>query len=298
MQRKEKEAFVKRLSKDLEQSKTVAVMPLANVPDRLLQKVRNQLRGEAKIVVAKKTLVKLALGEKLGKLADYLNGNAAIILSNYDPIDLYSKVSANVLMLSAKPGQIAPNDIEVKAGETDIAPGQAVTELKTAGIDVQIQKNKVVIAKDKKLVEAGKRISPSVANALKLLNIKPFSVSTSLSVAYSENLLFSKQALSINQDFVTKEIERIFAEANSLSIGIGYITQYNASYFISKAYAEAMALGIAAKVPEPEIIEKLVAQAAAEANNINLLAQNNTEQAGAKDQGQGQGQSQDQNQSS
>ncbi|MEM3241241.1 MAG: hypothetical protein QXV13_02195, partial [Candidatus Micrarchaeaceae archaeon] len=160
-------------------------------------------------------------------------------------------------------------DIVIKAGETSVAPGQSVTELKAAGIDVQIQKNKVVIAKDKVAVEAGKRVSSVIANALKILGIKPFLVSATISAAYSENVLFSRQALSIDEAFATNEIAKSFAEANSLSIGIGFVTQYNAGYFISKAHAEALALGIAAKVPEPEITKLLLAGAAAQANEIN-----------------------------
>ena len=54
-------------------------------------------------------------------------------------------------------------------------PGQTVTELKAAGIDVQIQKGKVVIAKDKVLVKKGETISPGVAKALHTLEVYPFS---------------------------------------------------------------------------------------------------------------------------
>ncbi|MGC8629237.1 MAG: 50S ribosomal protein L10 [Candidatus Micrarchaeia archaeon] len=273
LKRSQKEELVKRLSKEIEAAKTVAIMPISGIPDRLLQKARNQLRGEAKIIITRKTLLERAMADKREKLAKYVDGNVALVLTDKDPFELYKKISSNVLPLQAKPGQTAPADIIVKAGETDVAPGQAVTELKAAGIDVQIQKNKVVIAKDKVVAEAGKRISTEVANALKLLNIKPFSASTTLSVAYSAGLIFGKEALSINEEYVASELAKSFAEANSLSIGIGYITQYNASYFVTKAYAEALALGLEAKIPEPEIVEKLVKEAANAASELNAKTQ-------------------------
>ena len=53
-------------------------------------------------------------------------------------------------------------------------PGQTVTELKTAGIDVQIQKGKVVIAKDKMLVKKGEQMTPKVAKALHSSKYIPF----------------------------------------------------------------------------------------------------------------------------
>ncbi|MGC8676075.1 MAG: 50S ribosomal protein L10 [Candidatus Micrarchaeia archaeon] len=282
MQRRQKEALVKMLGDEIGKSRTVAVMPLAGMPDRLLQNVRNNLRGSAKIIVTRKTLAERAVGAKISGLSEYLQGNFAIVLSNDSPFDLFKKMRSYKLALLAKPGQTAPSDILVKAGETDVAPGQAVTELKLAGLDVQIQKNKVVIAKDKVVAEAGKRISPGVANALKLLGVKPFSVGATVSVAYADGLLFSTQALSIDEEFVKAEIAKSFAEANVLSTGIGYITVYNAGYFVTKAYAEAMALGVAAKVPEPEVLERLVADATAAANKINnVLSQNSSADAGS-----------------
>ncbi|MEM3781484.1 MAG: 50S ribosomal protein L10 [Candidatus Micrarchaeaceae archaeon] len=275
MQKRQKEAFVKGLKESIAKSKTVAVMPINGMPDALLQKVRNQLRGSATIVVSRKTLLLRALEGKPAQLASSISGNVAIVLSDLSPFELYKKASANKIELSAKPGQIAPSDIVVKAGETSVAPGQAVTELKSAGIDVQIQRNKVVIAKDKVVVEAGKRVNLSVANALKVLGIRPFAASATLSLAYSEGVLFSSNALSIDEAFAAKEIAKSFAEANCLSIGIGFVTQYNAGFFIAKAYAEAMALGIAAEVLEPEIVSTLLSNAAAGANKINNLLQHN-----------------------
>ncbi len=275
MLRKEKEEFVKALSEKISKYKTVAVLPLTNIPDRLLQKARNSLRGDAEIIIARNTLIKRALGER--SIASKVEGDAALVLSNLDPFALYSKIGSNSMQLLAKPGQIAPIDIVVKAGETNIQPGQAVTELKAAGLDVQIQKNKVVIAKDKKIVEAGKKITLQIANALKLLDIKPFTVSTTISAAYFEGLLFGKEALGINKEFVASEIAKSFTEANALSIGINFVTPYNVAYFITKAYNEAVALGVSANVPEPEIVEKLISKAAQQANNINnVVGVNNT----------------------
>ena len=275
MLRKEKEEFVKALSEKISKYKTVAVLPLTNIPDRLLQKARNSLRGDAEIIIARNTLIKRALGER--SIASKVEGDAALVLSNLDPFALYSKIGSNSMQLLAKPGQIAPIDIVVKAGETNIQPGQAVTELKAAGLDIQIQKNKVVIAKDKKIVEAGKKITLQIANALKLLDIKPFTVSTTISAAYFEGLLFGKEALGINKEFVASEIAKSFTEANALSIGINFVTPYNVAYFITKAYNEAVALGVSANVPEPEIVEKLISKAAQQANNINnVVGVNNT----------------------
>lgn len=155
----QKVEFVKKLKKEMKTYKTVAIMPTGSVPDRLVQKVRNQLKPNAKFVIARKSLIMRALegDETLKGLDALVPSNFAIILTNMDPTELNKIISANRMKLGAKPNQLSPEDINIEAGETTIAPGQAVTDLKTAGIDVQIQKGKVVISKSKVLVAKGAR---------------------------------------------------------------------------------------------------------------------------------------------
>src|SRR5208283_37076 len=147
---------------------TVGVLPLSGIPDRLLQSTKNKLKGDVTFVLGRKTLLTRILesSEKTKGLVKDLEATSAIIFSNDDPFELYKKFKAGAIKMAAKPNQIALDDVSVQAGETNIMPGQAVTELKAAGIDVQIQKGKVVIAKDKVIAKKGEMISASVAKAL------------------------------------------------------------------------------------------------------------------------------------
>ncbi|MEM0094652.1 MAG: 50S ribosomal protein L10 [Candidatus Micrarchaeaceae archaeon] len=268
MLKSEKIEFVKRLRDEIKRYKVVGVMPLNSVPDSLLQKARNSLKNEStKIVVARKSLMLRALegNGSLGDLAKYIDKNVALVLSNKDIFDLYGKVSANKIRLSAKPGQIAPNDIIVEAKETTIAPGQAVTDLKKAGIDVQVQKGKVVIAKSKKIVEKGAVVSAAVSKVLKILEIMPFEAKTTLSAAVSDNLLFTEDVFMIDKDYAIKGISEAFAQGYALSVEAEYITPYNVEAFIRKAYLNALCIGISAKIYEPGIVERLIADGVARA---------------------------------
>ncbi|MEM3281602.1 MAG: 50S ribosomal protein L10 [Candidatus Micrarchaeaceae archaeon] len=268
MLKSEKIEFVKRLRDEIKRYKVVGVMPLNSVPDSLLQKARNSLKNEStKIVVARKSLMLRALegNGSLGGLAKYIDKNVALVLSNKDIFDLYGKVSANKIRLSAKPGQIAPNDIIVEAKETTIAPGQAVTDLKKAGIDVQVQKGKVVIAKSKKIVEKGAVVSAAVSKVLKILEIMPFEAKTTLSAAVSDNLLFTEDVFMIDKDYAIKGISEAFAQGYALSVEAEYITPYNVEAFIRKAYLNALCIGISAKIYEPGIVERLIADGVARA---------------------------------
>ncbi len=265
----QKVEYVKKLQKEIASYKTAAIMPIDGVPDRLLQKVRNELKPDSHMIIARRSLLSRAVGEeKLKHLGKSMERNFALVLSNKEPFELYKVVHSSRLRLGAKPNQIAPEDIRIEAGDTNVAPGQTVTELKSAGVDVQIQKGKVVISKGKVLVEKGKKISGAVANALKILDIKPFEISPRLSAALSESLLYSDAALGVDEDFVRDELLRDFSQAYAVSLEAGIVTQYNANVFVVRAYRSAIALGLEAKVPEDEIVKMLVANAAVQAGEL------------------------------
>ncbi len=273
MLKKEKIEFVKKARAELKHYKTIGVMPIEAIPDRLVQRIRNGMKPESKFLIARKNLVfKILEGsEHLKKLEPYVTGNVALVLSNEDPVDLYNKVSADPMKLGAKPNQISPEDINIAAGETSIAPGQAVTDLKTAGIDVKIDKGKVVISKSKVLVAKGMKITTPIAKALKMLDIMPFEARGRLSAVLQENLVFREEALRVNREYVIAQLGGNFARANALSIAIKFVTPYNANIFIGKAVNEAIALGVEAKIYEKEIVERLLGIASAQAAGINSL---------------------------
>lgn len=267
MLKAQKVQYVKKLQEEIKKYSVVGVMPISAIPDRLLQKVRNGIKPAAKVIIARKSLMLKALEpyKELESLKGYVTENSALVIANGDVFDIYKRINSNKLKLAAKPSQIAPAEINIEAGETRIQPGQAVTDLKAAGIDVQIQKGKVVIGKSKVLVQKGQKITLAVAKALKMLEITPFEISPKVSGFMSKGLMFTQEILSINSEQVGMEIGIAFAAADILSTDIGYVTQYNVSKLIKKAYIGALGLGLATKSYEPGIIDMLIAQAVREA---------------------------------
>ncbi len=264
MDKKGKIEFVQRAIKELDSHKLVGVVGTNNLPDRLVQSTKNRLKPTTRFIMGRKTLLaKILEGSKEGKsLVKDLTGTSAIVLSDEDPFKLYGMFKAGVLKLSAKPGQIAPNDVPISSGETSIMPGQTVTELKSAGIDVQIQKGKVVISKDKVLVKKGETISPAVAKALRILDITPFEAVMDPSAFVYEHISFGRNALSINADVIKGEIAVAFKQALSISMSCNIINQYTINSFIAKAYSNALYLGVEAGAFDSGVIERLISKAA------------------------------------
>lgn len=281
MLKAEKIEYVKKLKEELKKHKTVGIMSLDSVPDTLVQRVRNKMKPGVKFLVMRRSLAVKALegDPRLARLSEYTDRNFAILLSDKDPAELNKIVSSNKMKLIAKPNQISPEDISIESGDTSIAPGQAVTDLKAAGIDVAIQKGKVVISKSKILVKKGEKISTAVSKALKMMDVMPFEAGTKLKAVVYENLLFNEKALGVDVAFVTTELASNFLHANSLATEIGLVTKYNAVAFIRKAYLSAIGLGLEAEIYEPGITDMLVAKAVREALSLNGLVNTGSKSA-------------------
>ncbi len=265
--KEQKIKFVEEHTKLLDKYSVVGIVPLSNIPDRLLQKSKNQMRSDVKFILGRRTLLTKILESKkeLKPLIQEMSATSAIILSNGDPFEIYNNFKANTLKLAAKPNQIASDDIEIKSGETSIQPGQAVTELKQAGIDVKIDKGKVVISKDKVLVAKGAVIATNVAKALRTLGVMPFTAYILPSVITDKKLMFKREVLSIDAASSLQDLMQGFNKALALSLSSKIINKYTISHFISEAYTQAEYLGITSKVYDTGIADKLIANAASHA---------------------------------
>lgn len=273
LNKSQKVKFVQDEAKSIDKFKVVGIVPISGIPDRLLQATKNKMKPNAKFIFGRKTILKkiLEANAKTKHMAGELNNQSVIMLSNDDPFAIYKEFKSNVIKLEAKPNQIAPDDINIESGETSIQPGQAVTELKAAGIDVQIQKGKVVIAKDKTLVAKGQVISLAVSKALHTLGVMPFSAVIEPAVIFADNIMFRKEVLGINSETITQDILVCFGSALALSLDRGYVNSYTVERLLVKAYNSALWLGVEAKVPDSGIIEKLLANASMQATALSEL---------------------------
>ncbi len=274
MKKNQKAAFVKQASEELKRYSSIGVMRLSGKPDRMLQAARTRLRGEARILMGRKSLLQRILesDERSRPLVKELTGTSAIILSNTEPFELYRKFRSASIKLAAKPKQVAPEDINVPAGETGVAPGQAVTELKLAGIDVQIQKGKVVIAKDKVVAKKGTVISLQLAKALHTLNIAPFEAYLEPAVIYSSGLTFTKEVLHIDPARTTQKVMAGFRAALALSMELGLVNRYTVVPLLQKGYRNALFLGTEVNSYDTGVLEHVLAKAAAQAGALDAAA--------------------------
>ena len=264
-----KKRMVSELAEKIKKSKVIAVADIQNLPDKHLQAVRKKLRGKAEFLVVKNSLIKRAFEEanKAKELMNHITGPTSIIFTELDPFHFYKHVKQSKGKAAAKPGQVAPYDIIIPAGETTLPPGPILSEFKQAGIQAQIQAGKVVIAKDSLVAKAGEKISDVVAKALQKLGIEPFEVGMNVVAAW-DNIVYPKSVLDIDEVKFMEELKAASSSAFNLSINIAYPTRENINLLIQKAFLDSKNLAINANVYEGEVIELLLSKAYGQASSL------------------------------
>jgi len=269
MVQESKKKDVEDIISKISNSQTVAIIDLHNLPARQLHSARKKMKGKAEFILKKTSLIKRAL-KRAGKnqIADMVEGEKAIVTSNLDAFSLYKQLCSDPLKAAAKPGQIAPDDIIVPAGETQIPPGPALSEFKQVGLDARIQAGKIAIAKDGVVAKKGVKISPLVAGVLQKLGIKPFELRMNVPVVLKGDLIYQKDVLDINEDAFVADMAFAASRAFNLSIEIAYPTEENIGRLLGKAQRHTKALAIDAGIIFPEVLNDVLAKAMREASAI------------------------------
>lgn len=262
-----KKVYMKELKGIISSNPVIAVVNVGGIPAPQLQTMRKNLRGKISLMVAKNNLIAMALEEmdteKKGvvNLTELIDGQCAIVGSTDNPFKLYKIMQATMTSTPAKGGEIAPEDIWVKAGETSFKPGPIVGELQQAGIPGAIESGKVVIKKDKLLVKAGEPIPVKAAQMLTKLEIFPLTVGMDLKGAYEEGIIFKSNVLAIDETKFMGDLLYAIGGSFNVACKIGYTTPMTIRPLIGKAHNDAMAVAMFAGIANKATIERLVAMA-------------------------------------
>jgi len=265
-----KKEAVTNLAKQIKKSKVVGIIDVHGVPAPAFQTMRTNLRGKAEIIMLKNTLLKIALEQAskdkkgLDKLAEAVDGQCAIVTSDLNPFKLFRQLDATKTKMPAKGGEVAPDDIEIKAGETPFKPGPVVGELQKAGLPAAIEQGKVVIKKDKVLVKKGDKIPREVALVLSKLEIFPLTVGLDLHAAFEEGMVYKKDVLAVDEVEILNRVMAAASGALNLSVYIAFPTKQSIRPMLAKAHMDALNLAVNADIPNKETIKLMLAKANAQ----------------------------------
>ncbi len=243
--KQEKKKLVQELKTESKAYPVVAVASIASLPSRNFGTIKKKIRGQADIVFARHTLLKMALEEarpETKELLSYLGNGGVLVFTKLPAFKLYKLFKQNKSKAAAKPGQIAPYDIIVPAGETSLAPGPVLTELKQAKIDARIQGTKVVIAKDAVVAKKGDPISEQAAKILSKLGVTPMENGIDVKAVWENGLLYKQDVLDVDEVAFVESLKQAHASAVNLAVFAGIMNETTAQIIIAKAARQANAL--------------------------------------------------------
>jgi large subunit ribosomal protein L10 len=273
-----KKEQVQRINQLIEGHKIIAIARVAGIPGPQLQKIRKMLRGKAEIIVSKNNLFQLALGEMdkgkpgLKGLSGAIQSQTALVATDLNPFLLFKQMESTKMPSPARGGEIAPDDITVKEGETSFKPGPIVGELQKAGIPAGIEGGKVLIKKDKTLVKKGDRIPRELAPMLTKLEIFPLVVGLDLQAAWEAGTVYPANLLAIDEVKIMSDMGLAAARAFNLAMFSAYPTPFTIQPLIMKARLEAVGLALEAGIPTKDTIELLIGRAGAQAKALSSAA--------------------------
>ncbi|MFQ5552404.1 MAG: 50S ribosomal protein L10 [Thermoplasmata archaeon] len=262
-----KAAAVRELADWLAKAKVVGLASIEGIPARQMQQIRARLRGTVGFRIIKNRIFQRALEtaatqrEGIEGLETFAAGPSALVTTEENPFRLYKELEATKTQAPARGGEVAPDDIVVREGDTPFKPGPVVGDLQKAGVPAAIERGKVVIKKDKVLVEAGQRIRPEVAQVLTRMEILPLTVGLDLRGVFEDGQLYTPENLALDEEGVRRDLEAAAAQAQLLALGVAYPTPQTTVVLLGRAHARAFALALAAEYPGKEVLPRLLSEA-------------------------------------
>jgi large subunit ribosomal protein L10 len=238
-----KKKIVKNLAEEMKR-KTVMVVSIKSLPSRQFQEIKKKVRSKAKIEVAKKNLIDFALDhsgvKELHELTPYVTESTAILFSDTDAFEIAGMLADEKSSAKAKPGQVSPEDLIIKAGPTELVPGPDISALSAVGLKPKVEAGKIAILQDSVLCKAGEVISAPKAAILAKLGLAPFKIGIDPVAAYMNGKVYSP--IKIDKVGTIAELEGSYARALPFAVEIAYVNDLTIDYIIGKAGLQEKAL--------------------------------------------------------
>jgi large subunit ribosomal protein L10 len=258
----DKKKLVSELAEEMKKAKTILIVSTKGLPSSQFQDIKKKMRGKAVVKVAKKTIVLRAISETekgaMQNLKENIGADVALFLSELDAFELSGLLSDNQSPAKAKVGDIAPEDIKIEEGPTELIPGPAISELGAVGLKVVVENGKLAIKQGRVIVKSGEEIDEKVAGVLGKLNILPMKVGFIPIAAYDSVSDKVYVEIKIDKGATFEELKNCISKALGFATNIGYVAPDTIKIFIVKAGREEMTLRKLINVGEEKVESDIV----------------------------------------
>jgi large subunit ribosomal protein L10 len=268
-----KKEKVKEFSKLIEENPIIGVVNMMNLPAKQLQKMREKLRETVFIRMTKQRLMKLAFENSkkpnINELVKHFKGLPALVFTKDNPFKLFNTLKKNKSTAPIKAGQTAPNDLIVKAGPTNFAPGPIIGELGGFGIVSGVENGKIAIKKDSVVAKEGDVVNAKLAALLQRLGVEPMEIGLDLIAVYENGEIITKDVLDIDVDEYVNNIKSAASMAFNLAVNAGFPTEQTTTVLLQKAASDALALARSQNILTSETVKDVLAKADSQAKALN-----------------------------
>jgi large subunit ribosomal protein LP0 len=251
-----KEEYFQKLKTYLSEFSSIFIVNVDNVGSNQMHEVRKALRGEAKILMGKNTMVRRAIrilqveNPDYEKLMPSVRGNIGFVFTNLDLKTIRDKVLTNRVKAPAKAGALAPVDVYIPAGNTGMEPGKT-SFFQALGVPTKIARGTIEIINDVHLIKVGYRVGASEAALLNMLNISPFTYGLNVIQVYDNGTVFHPSVLDIEEETLLANFVAGIKNIAAISLQIGYPTVASVPHSIINSYKNLLAVSIATEYTFP-----------------------------------------------
>ena len=251
----------------LNNGETLAVIDIHGVPADSMIGMRNNLRSNMRIRVAKKRLMRIAweqAGKDLDVLEQLFDGAiqpALVSTAAYNSFEVFSELKKTEAGRAAKPGDVASEDIIVEKQDTGMPPGPIVGELNTVGIPAKIMGGKVHIQKRHVALKAGEVFEGDLGMLLGQIGIKPIVTGLRLCGTYEDGVVFSPSTLDIDYEQFGQDLIGMAAGGFNLACNITWFTSQTMPPLLGKARRAALPVALEAAIATAETLPHLIGRA-------------------------------------
>lgn len=265
----EKQRVVKEFAALIDEYPYIGIVNMENLPAKQLQKMRASLREKGIVLrMTKRRLIAKAFEaakKDVSKLAEQIRGMPAMIFTKENPFALFKLLKKSQSTAPIKAGQVAPDDIVVKAGPTSFAPGPIIGELGGVGIKTEIKDGKVAVKEDSVVAKAGDVVSAQLAGLLTRMGIEPMRIGLDLRAVFEDGEILTRNVLDIDEDAVMGQFVTASQDAFALAMEVGYPTSETIEPMLQRAFMDAVNLALDTGVVNGETVKPLLSKAYATA---------------------------------
>lgn len=265
-----KKNYWTRLVALLDEYTRVLVVTADNVGSKHMQQIRKAMRGKAVLLMGKNTMIRKAIRDHLEKtpalegLLPYVKGNIGLVFTNGDLSDIRTKLTELKVQAAAKAGSIAPVDVVVPAGNTNMEPTKT-SFFQALSIPTKINRGTIEIINDIHLLTVGNKVSLSQAALLQMLGIRPFQYGLKVTTVYDNGAVYPAAVLDLTDDDILKKFFSGVNNVAALSLQIGFPTVVSVPHSVMNGYKNLIAISVMTDYtfPGAEKIKQLLSDPAA-----------------------------------